>query len=373
MGNSTPSPYVSSPPMTSPSPTDTASSSSQRTNIQRLHRILLGQPVSIRTYDLLTDDHPYRWFDKREQLQFKAWLRGLSFVGLLTAGMLVLGFVGAIIAGFAFAPSVLDESWISALNEGSRLSPTSPPMVISSVAQLLATIIAYMVVVKVMEQRRHPLELAPSRMFDVVRGIIAALVCISVSIGIIALLGGYRIVGFDATYSPWIDLLVMGLVAGISEELMMRGILLRLIEEWLGSWGAVVISALVFGLMHLSNADGTLWGGIAIAIEAGLLFGAIYLATRSLWWCIGFHFMWNIAEGPIYGSVVSGNGAQRSWLVAQWSGPEWLTGGTFGLEASIVPVILLGGLAIALLIHLHMTGRMIEPAFIRKRKLGVTA
>ncbi|WP_219100145.1 CPBP family intramembrane glutamic endopeptidase [Bifidobacterium pluvialisilvae] len=243
-------------------------------------------------------------------------------------------------------------------------------MTLISCAELFGAIVAYMVVVLAMEGRRPPMELAPTRAFDLVRGAVASFVCIAVCIGVIALLGGYRIVGFNAGYDPWADLLTLGLVAGVAEEIMMRGILLRLVEEGLGSWGAVAVSALVFGLLHVTNPDGTLWGGIAIAIEAGLLFGAIYLATRSLWWCIGFDAMWNIAEGPVFGSIVSGTGAQRSWLVARWNGPELLTGGTFGLEASIIPVLVLGGLAIAILVHLQRHGRMTAPNWVRRKRVA---
>lgn len=371
MGSSTsPTPHMSS---SSSAPTPSAQKGAARlARTKQLHRVLFGQTSPIRSYDLLTEDHPYRWYDRREQIRFKAWARGLAFVGVFLGCMMVLGFIGSIVLGFLLAASSsFDWTELESLNSITELSPSSLPMAIASVLQLVASVVAYCVVVLVMEQRRKPAELAPNRMADIVRGIVAALVCIGVSIGVIALFGGYRIVGFDAAYNPWLDLLVLGLVAGVSEEIMMRGILLRLTEESLGSWGAVIVSALVFGLIHIGNADGTLWGGLAISIEAGLLFGAIYLATRSLWWCMGFHFMWNIAEGPIFGSAVSGNGEQQSWLVPQWNGPEWLTGGTFGLEASVVPVVLLGGLAIALLVHLQRQGLMVESLKARKRRLSV--
>ncbi|MBT1173783.1 CPBP family intramembrane metalloprotease [Bifidobacterium sp. MA2] len=332
--------------------------------------MLLGRAPSIRRDDLLTDDHPLRRYDPREPKRFRPWARGLAFVGLLLGGMIVVGIVVGVIMAFALPSDVFHQPSF----EGGKIvmsSMTPAVKALTSIVELIAAIVAYAIVVRVMEGRRAPIELAPRRAFDAVRGIVAAFVCISVCIGVIALFGGYRIVGFNAGYSPWGDLLRLGFTAGIAEEIMMRGVLLRLTEERLGSWGAVILSALIFGLAHLANQDGTVWGGLAIAIEAGLLFGAVYLATRSLWWCMGFHFMWNIAEGPIFGSVVSGNGDQQSWFVAQWSGPDILTGGAFGLEASIVPVILLGGIAVALLVHLQHLGLMIEPIGARKRRLGV--
>ncbi|MBW3092260.1 CPBP family intramembrane metalloprotease [Bifidobacterium sp. 82T10] len=345
-------------------PSPGSSPQPQRAGAAGLHHLLLGDTLPIRQYDLLAADHPHRWYDPREPLRFRAWSRGLAFVGILLGVMMTVYVIGFTIV----AMNLPDGSWAP-----DSLSTSSPVVVVNSIAELTAAVVAYLIVTLVMERRRPPAELSPRRAFGVIRGMIAAFACIAVCLGVIALFGGYRIVGFDAGYSPWADLLTMGFTAGIAEEIMMRGILLRLTEESLGSWGAVVLSAFVFGIIHWANPDGSLWGGLAIAIEAGLLFGAIYLATRSLWWCMGFHFMWNMAEGPIFGSIVSGTGEQRSWLVAQWNGPEWLTGGSFGLEASIVPVIVLGGLAIAVLVRLQRLGLMIEPIKARKRRFGIPA
>lgn len=357
-------------PSVSPDPSGSSDSGTCNDGSLNVHRLLLGRVPSIRRDDLLTEDHPLRRYDPREPKRLRPWMRGLAFVGLLFGCAFVIGVVGGVIMAFVL-PS--DAFHRPSLEDGKIVMSTMTPAVkaLVSIVELIATIAAYAIVVRVMEGRRAPIELAPRRALDAVRGIVAAFVCVGACVGVIALFGGYRIVGFNAGYNPWGDLLRLGFAAGIAEEIMMRGVLLRLVEERLGSWGAVILSALIFGLMHLANQDGTVWGGLAIAIEAGLLFGAVYLATRSLWWCMGFHFMWNIAEGPIFGSIVSGNGDQRSWLVAQWSGPDILTGGAFGLEASIVPVILLGGIAIVLLVHLQRLGLMVEPIGARKRRLGV--
>ena len=72
----------------------------------------------------------------------------------------------------------------------------------------------------------------------------------------------------------------------------------------------------------------------AIALEAGLLFGLLYNVTRSLWLCMGVHAAWNMAQGPFYGIPVSGF-EQHGLLASHMQGPEWLTGGAFGAEASV--------------------------------------
>jgi len=237
------------------------------------------------------------------------------------------------------------------------------------VAELVGALVAYGVVTMYTEARIPPFELAPRRALGLVKGLVLGLVLAGVCVGILAATGTYTITGVNSSYSPWSDLFVIGVVAGVAEEIMFRGVVFRLLEEGVGTWGAVIVSAVLFGVLHLSNPDGTWWGAASIAVEAGILFAAVYAVTRSLWWCVGLHFAWNVAEGPIFGSAVSGSGHVNSWLVSSWSGPEILTGGSFGLEASIVPVVLLGALGIALLVLAQRKGAMVAPMWTRRRVL----
>ncbi|MGP1664743.1 MAG: lysostaphin resistance A-like protein, partial [Rhodanobacter sp.] len=82
-----------------------------------------------------------------------------------------------------------------------------------------------------------------------------------------------------------------------------------------------LISALFFGFVHMGNPGATLWSSVAIALEAGLLFGMLYHVTRSLPVCMGVHAAWNFAQGTIYGIPVSGTKAD-GWLVSTHSGPD---------------------------------------------------
>jgi membrane protease YdiL (CAAX protease family) len=127
----------------------------------------------------------------------------------------------------------------------------------------------------------------------------------------------------------------------VTEELIFRGALFRILEEKTGTWGALAVSGLVFGGLHLFNRDATVWGALAIAIEAGLLFGAIFAATRSLWLPIGLHLGWNMAGAGIFGTTVSGTaGGPASLLQATMSGSPALTGGDFGPEGSVIAILL---------------------------------
>ncbi|GAA2097648.1 type II CAAX endopeptidase family protein [Streptomyces albiaxialis] len=127
--------------------------------------------------------------------------------------------------------------------------------------------------------------------------------------------------------------------AAVTEELLFRGVLFRIIEERTGAWTAMVLTGVLFGVYHLANPDASLWGAVAIAVEAGGMLTAAYLATRRLWVPIGLHFGWNFAAAGIFSTAVSGNGDNTGLLDATTSGPALVTGGDFGPEASPYSVV----------------------------------
>ena len=306
---------------------------------------LIGEPAPvIRSSDLLTEDHPLRPYPAVHPARYSAWLRALAFSAVFAAVFLL---------------------WTSMV----YLAAGTVALIAMPLAELASAVIAYSVLVFYMESRTPAYEIEARRLTGLLKGMVLGAVLLSLCIGILALVGSYSITVINWHYSPWIALLVTGVVAGVSEEILLRGALFRLVEEGLGTWGAVVVSALVFGGIHLSNPEVTVWGMVAIAVEAGILFAAVYTVTRSLWWCIGLHFAWNMMEGPVFGSIVSGSGAQDSWLIASWTGPDILTGGTFGLEGSIVPVILLGLAGIGLLVYAARKHLIVSPIWVRRSHL----
>ncbi len=162
-------------------------------------------------------------------------------------------------------------------------------------------LLAYLLLVRFVE-RRAIAELAPRKLLpDGAIGSAAGLLLFSAVVGVLYVLGSYHVTGTNPD-APWVPaLLMVGLGAGIGEEIIARGVIFRIVEEGLGTWAALIISALFFGAAHITNPGATLWSSAAIAIEAGLLFGMIYHVTRSLPICMGLHAAWNFAQGTIYG------------------------------------------------------------------------
>ncbi|MGW7424804.1 CPBP family intramembrane glutamic endopeptidase [Streptomyces sp. NPDC054813] len=171
------------------------------------------------------------------------------------------------------------------------------------------------------------------------RGALIGVVTFACVIANIAFLGDYTVHGTGSVTGA-VGLVGFMAAAATTEELLFRGVLFRIVEERTGTWIALTSTGLLFGMMHLLNKDATLWGALAIAIEAGGMLGAAYAATRTLWLPIGLHFGWNFAESAIFGTEVSGNGAQKGLLDASTSGAQLITGGEFGPEASVYSVLL---------------------------------
>lgn len=180
---------------------------------------------------------------------------------------------------------------------------------------------------------------------------------------IILAFGGWHVTGGDS----WKFLATLGVMActAVTEEVVFRGVILRIAEERFGSWRALVISAVVFGLIHLAGAADTsagamVWGAVAIILQGGLMLGAAYMATRALWLPIGIHFAWNVAEAG-FGTAVSGKSSEFGGLIqTSLSGPTALTGGTFGPEAGLAGILTCLATAALLLRHAVRTDRIVR-------------
>lgn len=219
------------------------------------------------------------------------------------------------------------------------LLPGSPAGSIAKDAVVLGPVFAAykLLIVRLGESPRDDLEVT-DLLPGLGKGVLAGLVIFSLVVGIAFALGIYKIVGAgDVTGMP-AALVAVAIVPAFTEELLFRGILFRWIEEFAGSWAALGLTSALFGLAHILNPGATWFSSLAIAVEAGLLLGAVYMLTRSLWMPIGLHAAWNFVEGPVFGVPVSGgpaSGAVRALI----TGPQLLSGGPFGLEGSVIAVV----------------------------------
>ena len=249
------------------------------------------------------------------------------------------------------------------ISNGFMVKFASQPLlaVAAAVGMALAGLAVYWAFVRVVEQRPvRELSISGAGRELGVGMLVGAGLC-TLCFAMLMLLGVYRIDGVNPL-PVMLPALAMAISSGVLEELMWRGGLFRILEEWLGSWIALVVSALVFGLSHYGNEPGALWGSLAITIEAGLLLAAAYMVTRRLWIGIGLHIAWNLAQSGVFSGIVSGSFNQPGLLRSTVEGPAYLTGGNFGLEASIVAVLVCTAAGIAMLVMAVRRGNVV-PAF----------
>jgi hypothetical protein len=138
------------------------------------------------------------------------------------------------------------------------------------------------------------------------------------------------------------------LMVAVFEELLFRAVLFRIVEQRWGTRVSLVVSFVAFALAHMSN-DGISVLAVLITGVASLTLCGAYLLTRSLWLPVGLHFGWNYLYDGLFAVPVSGHAA-RGWLQVTLSGPEWLSGGAYGIEASAI-TLLVWAIAAALLLR----------------------
>jgi hypothetical protein len=146
--------------------------------------------------------------------------------------------------------------------------------------------------------------------------------------------------------------LVAFLLVGFNEEMITRGYLMGSIKKLSNKVFALVLVAVLFSLMHIFNDNFSLIPFLNIFL-AGILLGVVYIYTERLWFAISLHFTWNFFQGPVFGSQVSGNVTDGTFIQLTKTGNSLITGGDFGFEGSLIMTFLMIAIIFALGFHYH--------------------
>ncbi|QMV42082.1 CPBP family intramembrane glutamic endopeptidase [Cohnella cholangitidis] len=236
----------------------------------------------------------------------------------------------------------------------------APGSILLTLVGSAVAIVIYLLVMKFLARRPVPeLPFQRRAVSEAILGAVVGLLFIIVSTALIVLFDGYSFKWSteNASSVVW-PIITTSLGAAFVEELIFRGLAFQAIEKMGGSFLALILTSLFFGIAHLGNPGATIWGALSIAIEAGILLGAAFLWRRNVWFIIGLHFSWNTIEG-LLGIPVSGHPSPGLFTV-EVTGPTLLTGGNFGLEASIIPVIISLLIAIPMLIVARRKGHLVS-------------
>jgi uncharacterized protein len=227
----------------------------------------------------------------------------------------------------------------------------------------------YRIFYKYIEKRRISEISTKGIVKNLTLGILIGVVLQWLTVLVIDLNGGFKVLSINPVSFVIIPLTVAFTVA-IFEEILIRGILFRIIEEKLGSYFALIISAIIFGGLHLINPNSSLISATCVAIEGGFLLGAAYIYSRSLWFPIAIHFAWNFMQSGIFGAITSGNEKTNSLLTTQITGAKIITGGEFGPEGTIQAIIFCL-ITTLILMYLNITNdKLIKPYWENKKLLN---
>nr|WP_246427499.1 type II CAAX endopeptidase family protein [Paenibacillus phyllosphaerae] len=190
------------------------------------------------------------------------------------------------------------------------------------------------------------------------QGAMVGLLLMAVSFGLIGIFGGFAIESANSLSGIGTKLLtgcILFMIVAVCEELFCRGYLQGLLKHHYGVNASILITSLLFSLLHAGNPG--IWTTPFTLINIfliGLFFALTRELTGSLWMPIGFHFAWNFSQGHLFGFAVSGTDA-ASVLTITPQGTAVLSGGEFGAEGSVVTTILI--LAVCLLATRTMRAR----------------
>jgi len=191
---------------------------------------------------------------------------------------------------------------------------------------------------------------------------------IGLTLGVVLYLLTFLVIYFVGGYNAAISVnsvlfiippLVGALTTSVLEETLFRGFIFRIIEEKLGSYITLFISAIIFGLPHIVSDDSA---GFLLATTLGLLLAIYYMYSRNLWCVIAIHFAWNFSNQYIFG-ITSGRYSLPGKLITFKfeGGAEWFAKGTFGTHAEILAGIAILVAAVILLILCHKKDKIVKP------------
>ena len=277
--------------------------------------------------------------------------------------------VAMVIAIALFIAASATATWLGTLLP--PMTANASAAVKGAIAIALMLAVYKLVMVHLGERPRDDLPVAAAPRGLAV-GLLTGFLLFCALVGIAALFDVYNIVGPGDTRELVKDLIGMTVLAAFMEELLFRGILFRWIEAFAGSWAALVVTSALFGLAHIFNANATWTSSLAIMVEAGALLGGAYMLARNLWVPMGLHAAWNFTQGFIFDVPVSGND-MHGLVQAKLSGPVLLSGGPFGLEASMIGVVLSIPLGAFLILLAARRGHIVQPMWIRDRRAPALA
>jgi membrane protease YdiL (CAAX protease family) len=184
---------------------------------------------------------------------------------------------------------------------------------------------------------------------DLVKGLVWGAALITVGFLALYIFDFISIIETDFGAIQWLSYIAFFVVVAFNEEILVRGYILTNLMASMNKYWALIVSALLFSIMHLANDNTSLLSTVNLFL-AGIMLGIYTIHKRNLWFPIAMHFTWNFFQGPLLGFEVSGT-KMDSVITQQISGNSLITGGEFGFEGSLLLTVMM----IASTTYIHFT------------------
>ena len=174
---------------------------------------------------------------------------------------------------------------------------------------------------------------------DFVSGLLLGVGLIALGFGTLYIFNFLSVASIQFSLIDQVFYLSLFAVVSLNEEIAIRGYILQNLSSSFNKYIALVLSSLVFMIMHIGNPNMSAVPLFNLFL-AGLLLGVYCIHKNNLWFPIGAHITWNYFQGPVLGFEVSGNDVD-SIFIQSLNGSELITGGEFGFEGSIILTVLM--------------------------------
>lgn len=237
---------------------------------------------------------------------------------------------------------------------------------VGAIFSFLFLIFAYRLYIKYIEKRKAHELLIKHSLNEFGKGFLITAVLVFIVVAFLYVLGNYQISEWNSNKLIVIDLFMKFLMGALIEEILFRLIVFKLTEELLGTWFAFGIQVLFFGFSHVLNENATIFTSFAVVIIGGVLYTAAFMYKRRLWIVLGLHTGWNFIQSGVFGMPNSGS-PYEGLIIPSIQGKGWITGGSFGIEASYIAILLCLIVGVYFIMQAIKANQIVQPVWIRKR------
>ena len=211
--------------------------------------------------------------------------------------------------------------------------------VMTAIAEAVIAVVTYIVLFRGYDKRQIH-ELNRSKFINnAIPGFLTGILLQSLFIFAIYMVGNYSVAHVNSA-STLIAPFAFSLTAGFVAEIIIIGIIFRLLEKQTGTVIALIIFILLFAILHLKAKGATFISVSATAMQAGFMLPAAYVFSRSLWLPMFLHFGWDFAEPGIFGGINPSSSLTQGLFTSKIAGNSLLTGGETGPQNSLTSLLL---------------------------------